>query len=263
MNKLNLHLIIFFIGLVSTVDLLAKKYTGSLDLGVAWNKFMVTADQIEPVRKFPFESCFEKSSEDYDIPKVLLLALARGESDFNPKAKSKANARGLMQILWPSTARYLNINTLDELLDPCTNVDGGARYLRELLDTFDGDAHLALAAYNYGPHRISPDKAMPSGAEWYSGYIYRHLEYVTNGNTAGSKSFVTASLGDQKMEIIRFQDFNRAETFTSYLLNNSPDLRLDIFKTHFGNLKVYLIYADASELKKSKRSLKRLGFVVN
>ena len=131
-----------------------------------------------------------------------------------------------------------------------------------MLNTFDGDAHLALAAYNYGPHRISADKPMPSGAEWYSGYIFRHLEYVTKGNTAGSNSVVVASLGDKKLEIIRFQSFKRAETFTSFLLNNSPDLRLDIFKTHFGNLKVYLIYADDGELKSSKRSLKRLGFVV-
>ena len=84
-----------------------------------------------------------------------------------------------MQILWPDTARHLGIYRLSQLYDPCTNIDAGARYLKELLGNYDDNLHLALAAYNYGPSRIAKDGFnIPSGAEWYSGYIYRHLNYV-------------------------------------------------------------------------------------
>ena len=84
-----------------------------------------------------------------------------------------------MQVVWPGTANYLGIKSLKELKKPCVNVDAGARYIKEQIDRFDGDIHLALAAYNYGPHRIAKDKEnIPKGANWYSGYIYQHLQYV-------------------------------------------------------------------------------------
>ena len=122
--------------------------------GRSYARSQVTA---EPAYKFPYSTCFKTAALQYDLPETLLLAVARGESDFEATARSRANAHGVMQILWPGTARHLGIHRLSDLYDPCTNIDAGARYLRELLKTYGGNMHLALAAYNYGPGRIARD----------------------------------------------------------------------------------------------------------
>ena len=141
------------------------------------------------------QAAFVPRPRRYDLPETLLLAVARGESDFEPTARSKANAHGVMQILWPTTARHLGIYRLSELYDPCTNIDAGARYLKELVARFDGNLHLALAAYNYGPERISADVAnIPKGATWYSGYIYRHLDYVLGDGRVSSAASGSLSI---------------------------------------------------------------------
>lgn len=82
------------------------------------------------------------------VPPVLLVALIRTESAWQPKVVSKAGAIGLTQLM-PATARGLGVDPWD----PAQNVMGGARYLREQLDRFQS-VKLALAAYNAGPHRV-------------------------------------------------------------------------------------------------------------
>ena len=103
------------------------------DLDNAWRDYSRTKTHIEPAYRFPFSSCFSTAALQYNLPETLLLAVARGESDFEATARSRANAHGVMQILWPDTAKHLGIHRLSELYDPCTNIDAGARYLRELL----------------------------------------------------------------------------------------------------------------------------------
>lgn len=88
---------------------------------------------------------------------ALSLAIARQESEFNPQAVSRANARGLMQLL-PSTARKVARQLemdyrLDALFDPATNLQLGSHYLHDLLSRFDRQAILAIAGYNAGPNR--------------------------------------------------------------------------------------------------------------
>jgi soluble lytic murein transglycosylase-like protein len=136
----------------------------------AWKAYIKNDTGIAPSYRFPHATCFKAAAIAHDIPETLLLAVARGESDFNPTARSKANAHGVMQILWPGTANDLGIHRLSELYEPCTNIDAGARYLKGLITRFDGNLHLALAAYNYGPGRIEANQSsIPSGANWYSG----------------------------------------------------------------------------------------------
>ena len=150
-----------------------------LDPDAAWKNYLRNDTGVEPSYRFPHASCFRAAAATHGLPETLLLAIARGESDFETTARSRANAHGVMQILWPATANHLGIYRLTELYDPCTNIDAGARYLQEMLSRFDGNLHLALAAYNYGPERISADpEDIPSGASWYSAYIFRHLNYV-------------------------------------------------------------------------------------
>ena len=120
--------------------------TGSDPAG-EWQRYLENSTDAQPGYRFPHATCFRAAALAYDLPQTLLLAVARGESDFDESARSRANAHGVMQILWPVTANHLGIYRLSELYDPCTNIDAGARYLQEMLARYDGDIHLALAAY--------------------------------------------------------------------------------------------------------------------
>ena len=131
----------------------------------------------------PYKKCFIRSAKKNQVPLSLLVAVAKGESGFNPKARSKANAVGIMQIIWPETARWLGVSSLSELEKPCINIEAGAKYLKFLIkDIFNDNVHLVVASYNYGhggilkqlkrKNRISP------GAIGYSSYIYYHLEQI-------------------------------------------------------------------------------------
>ena len=106
----------------------------------------------------------------YSLPTGLLQALIWTESRFNPMAISPAGAAGLAQLM-PGTARYLGITNRH---DPAASIDGGARYLREMLDKF-GQIHLALAAYNAGPGAVSRAGGIPRNSET-PGYVRSVLE---------------------------------------------------------------------------------------
>ena len=106
-----------------------------------------TMEQYFPKTYFPI---FEKHASGIDP--YFLLAIARRESAFNTRAVSSANARGLLQVM-PETRKKLKIE--GDLLDPDSNVAIGARYIQELLKMVNGQVHLAVAAYNAGPHRVN------------------------------------------------------------------------------------------------------------
>lgn len=231
------------------------------DANIAWRNYLANDTLIEPSYRFPHATCFKVAALTHDLPRTLLLAIARGESDFEATARSKANAHGVMQILWPITANHLGIYRLSELYDPCTNIDAGARYLKELLEMYDGNVHLALAAYNYGPARISKNGAgIPSGAKWYSGYIFRHLNYVLGDKLRKSKAgeHLYSQLGHSTL--VSFGEPYRAEAFVTNLERIAPDLRLDWFRKGVGKFAVVLIYQDREDFNKSARLLRQAGF---
>jgi hypothetical protein len=166
-----------------------------------------------------------------------------------------------MQILWPTTANHLGIYQLSQLYEPCTNIDAGARYLREMLDRFSGNIHLALAAYNYGPQRIPLDgKDIPTGATWYSGYILRHLNYVVgDGATLPSTADrLYSEFG--RSTLLSFGEPYRAEAFVAGLEERAPGLQLDWFRQGIGEFAVVLIYADRDEFDRSAAQLRYAGF---
>lgn len=101
----------------------------------------------------------------YDLSPQLLEALVWQESRWRPNALSPAGARGLAQLM-PGTARDLGVNPDD----PLANLEGGARYLRQQLNTFGGDLEKALAAYNAGPHRVIRAGGVPNIRET-QGYV--------------------------------------------------------------------------------------------
>jgi soluble lytic murein transglycosylase-like protein len=90
------------------------------------------------------------AAEKYDLPPGLIRSVMRAESNFEVRAVSRAGAQGLMQLM-PVTARELGVR---DPFDIEQNIDGGARYLRRMLDRFGGDLKRALSAYNAGPGKV-------------------------------------------------------------------------------------------------------------
>lgn len=107
-----------------------------------------------------YMAAIAEAERRYGLPTNLLRALIWAESRFNPMAVSPAGAAGLAQLM-PATARELGVRNRH---DPLASIDGGARYLRDMLDRFDA-VHLALAAYNAGPGAVSRSRGIPNNGE--------------------------------------------------------------------------------------------------
>jgi len=223
------------------------------DAAGAWRRYLATGTAQAPAMQFPYDGCFTAAADKHRLPKTLLLAVARGESNFDPRAVSHAGAHGLMQILWPGTARELGFTRVHQLYEPCRNIDAGARYLRGLVDRYDGDLHLALAAYNYGPGRIPVHgRSVPDGAAWYSAYIHRHLDFVLNARGRWN------SVSQRTVAV--FAAPWRAEALVTAISARAPDIRLDWFRESTGRFRVVLVATSAEALESSRKQLAHLGW---
>ena len=100
--------------------------------------------------KAPFRDLIQAAADRYSVDADLITSVIAVESNFDPKAISRRNARGLMQLL-PKTAQRLGVHNI---FDPNENIDAGTRYLRDLLALYRNDLALTLAAYNAGPERV-------------------------------------------------------------------------------------------------------------
>ena len=114
------------------------------------------------------ERSIHKAARRYDLPPGLLKGVIRAESNFAVHAVSPAGAQGLMQLM-PATARKLGVANPFDIEQ---NIDGGARYLRQMIDSFGGNVEVALAAYNAGPGAV----------EKYGGQVppYQETEHYIN-----------------------------------------------------------------------------------
>ena len=105
----------------------------------------------------PLNEVVNVASAAYHLDPDLVNSVIHAESGFNARAVSPKGARGLMQLM-PATASQLGVN---DAFDPQTNVEGGSRYLRELLERYNFDLVKALAAYNAGPERVEQYRGVP------------------------------------------------------------------------------------------------------
>lgn len=117
-----------------------------------------TENVVQPVdEQIKFGEVIKEAAKQNSVHPALIKAVIHAESGFNPRARSNVGARGLMQIM-PSTQKYLK---LKNAFDPQQNVEAGSRYLKELINRFNGKLSLAIAAYNAGPGAVARFGGVP------------------------------------------------------------------------------------------------------
>ncbi len=121
-----------------------------------------------------FDDIIQKAALRYDMDPGLIRAVIKAESNFNPNAVSPVGARGLMQLM-PGTARDLGVT---DSFNPEQNIMAGSRYLRRMLDRYDGDLDKALAAYNWGPGNV--DKKNRSLPRETRSYLAKVKDFYTS-----------------------------------------------------------------------------------
>jgi len=121
-----------------------------------------------------FDHVISEASQTHGISFSLLKALIKTESDFNPRAVSSAGARGLMQLM-PENIKTLKIKNP---FDPRENIMGGTRYLKQLINRFNGKLPLALAAYNAGPGVVEKYQQIPPFQET-ENFVKQVMEYYS------------------------------------------------------------------------------------
>ncbi len=128
-----------------------------------------------------YAAALKQAAASANVSPSLLSALIWQESRWNAQALSPKGAMGLAQLM-PATARYLGVNPAD----PISNLTGGARYLRQLLDLFDGNVEKALAAYNAGPGRVRSAGGVPAIAETQN-YVTSIVRRIALNSTGGNQ----------------------------------------------------------------------------
>jgi soluble lytic murein transglycosylase-like protein len=122
---------------------------------------LVAVQPVADITTVPYYALLREAALVYSLPVELLIAMAQVESAFNPRAVSRRGAQGLMQLM-PATAATLGVI---DAFDPKQNVMGGSSYLRSLVNQFDGQVSLAVAAYNAGAGAVRRAGGIPAVPE--------------------------------------------------------------------------------------------------
>lgn len=119
---------------------------------------------------------FKKAADEYGVDEGILISMAKQESDFHSDALSKSNAAGIMQLM-PATSKTLGVNNP---FDPEENIMGGARLMKSLIEKYDGNVILALAAYGTGSGNVKKYGGIPPFEE-----IQKHIPKVLSNYIRG------------------------------------------------------------------------------
>ncbi len=133
------------------------KQTPQTSLQNALTEAVAVQVNTQPTNKSQILNVVSQISKKHGVDEKIVQALTKQESGFNPKAKSKSGAIGLMQLM-PATAKNLGVK---DPYNTVQNVEGGVKYLKSMLDKYNGNVILALAAYNAGPGAVDKYSGVP------------------------------------------------------------------------------------------------------
>jgi hypothetical protein len=131
------------------------------------------SERSQPLWQSKYNDIIIAAAQKFDVDAALVSAVIKAESDYNPRTMSNKGARGLMQLM-PATAKRFGVTNS---FDPEENIHAGTRYLRWLLKTFDGNADLAVAAYNAGEGNVWKYEGVPPFRETVN-YISRIAKHI-------------------------------------------------------------------------------------
>jgi len=178
------------------------------------------------ISEVPYHDEIRSASSKYGLPFAYVAAVARGESFFDPDARSSSGAVGIMQVM-PETAASYGVSA-DQLLDPAINIDVGTHYLSDLLHDL-GDPYLALGAYYCGPSGIK-EKGLREDCDEYVRYINSHLQSMLAYSEKGTEGSRKGMAG--RFVIASFDNFLDAERFRNLLESGKIEgLNLDYFRS--------------------------------
>jgi membrane-bound lytic murein transglycosylase MltF len=138
-------------------------------------RFMSISRPFTQINCNQYDDIIRKASNQHGIKYELVKAIIHAESSFNPNAVSPAGACGLMQLM-PENIEKFNVS---DPFDPHENIMAGTKFFRQLLDRYDSDLKLTLAAYNAGPGAVDQYRGIPPYPET-KDYVYRVLHYYNN-----------------------------------------------------------------------------------
>jgi soluble lytic murein transglycosylase-like protein len=168
-----------------------------------------TADRVRTTRFVEsnkaraYDDIIVDHAQRHNVRPALVRAVIQVESAFNPHAVSPKGALGLMQLM-PATARHLNVRNA---FDPEENIAGGVMYLRQLLDRYDGNEQLALAAYNAGPGAVDRHKQTVPPFRETRNYVSKisGMADVATSRSASTRIYRVVDVVDGR-EIVRYTD---------------------------------------------------------
>jgi soluble lytic murein transglycosylase-like protein len=144
-----------------------------------WNMYRKEGPSASSVHH-SYLDLIRRHANSYSLEEALVKAVIKVESDYQPRIVSKKGAQGLMQLI-PETAKLLKVQNP---FDPSENIRGGSAYLRRMLDLFDNDVELALAAYNSGPSTVQRYGGIPPYDETRN-YVKKVKHYLDYYRQAG------------------------------------------------------------------------------
>jgi len=162
------------------------------------------------------DEIYKEASQTYGVSEELLKAMTKQESSFRTNATSRSGAQGLMQLM-PATAASLGVT---DAYDPYQNIMGGAKYIKQMLDKYNGNVSLALAAYNAGSNNVDKYGGIPPFAETQN-YVAKITQYLSEG----------VEVPDQETHYIVGDTAVAANTDVTYqdLNNFAQDILTEIF----------------------------------
>ncbi|SFG22684.1 Transglycosylase SLT domain-containing protein [Lachnospiraceae bacterium C7] len=169
--------------------------------------------------KYPsnYEAYFSEAAKTYNVNENLLKAIAKAESDFNANATSSAGAMGVMQLM-PATAKSLGVSNP---YNPRENIMGGAKYIAGLLEKYNGNTSLALAAYNAGSGNVKKYGGIPPFKETQN-YVKKILSYLGDDMKNQTNTATTQTLQSTEYNYaVKQEEINRVNEELNDVLNNT------------------------------------------